>query len=293
MRVFVTGASGHIGSAVVTDLLREGHEVLGLARSNAAARTIEALGATAYWGDLNQPASLRAAAAQTDAVIHLAFDVDMQFTDFQAAVAKDIAVVTALGDALAGTDKALIGVGIGPTGDAERDAALARNPRSAVGAAIAGLTERRVRSVMVAIPSVTHSDHDVHGFLPRMIAIARATGVSGYVDDGANRWPAGHTLDVAHLYSLAVTKAPAGSQLFAAAEAGVAVRDIAEAIGRRLGIPTKSIPADRVAHHFVDFPFAAMDVTMPDTSTRQLLGWEPTHPGVIADLEEEHYFRHP
>jgi nucleoside-diphosphate-sugar epimerase len=291
MRVFVTGASGHIGSAVLPELIQAGHDVTGLVRSDAAAAAVRALGAEPRRGDLNDPAGLRAAAADADAVIHLAFDHDaMSAGTFGGAVAIDLAVVRALGGALAGTGKTLIAVGAGPTGDARRDAVIGANPRSAVTREIAGFAQRDVRTVLVAIPPVTHSSRDKIGFVPTLIKIARATGVSGYVGDGANRWPAAHTLDVAVLYRLALEQAPAGSQLCAAAEEGIGVREIAETIGRHLNVPAVSIPAEQAADHFKAFPFITMDITMPNADTRTLLGWEPVHPGLIADLDAGHYF---
>jgi nucleoside-diphosphate-sugar epimerase len=291
MRVFVTGASGHIGSAVVPELIQAGHEVTGLARSDASAAVVQAMGAEVHRGDLDDPDSLRGAAAAADAVVHLAFDhAAMGAGDFGGAVATDLAVVRALGDALADTGKTFIGIGIRPTGDAQRDAVINANPRSAVSRAIDGFTERGMRTILVAIPPVTHSAQDKHGFIPMLINIARNTGVSGYVGEGANHWPAAHTLDVAALYRLALEKAPAGAQLWAATEAGIPVREIAEVIGRHLRLPAVSIPAGEVADHFKGFPFITMDITMPNAETRQLLGWEPTHPGLIADLEEGHYF---
>jgi nucleoside-diphosphate-sugar epimerase len=291
MRVLVTGASGHIGSAVVPELIQAGHEVTGLARSDAAAAAVKALGAEVRRGDLGDPAGLREAAAEADAVVHLAFDhATMMAGDFPAAVATDLAVVQAFGDALAGPGKTLIGVGVKRTGDARRDAVINANPRSAVTRAIDELTGRGVRTICVAIPPVTHSPRDRHGFIPMLIQIARDTGVSGYVGDGANRWPAGHTLDVAALYRLALDKAPAGAQLVAAAEEGIPVREIAETIARHLGIPAASIPAEQAASHFKGFPFITMDITMPNTETRHLLGWQPAHPGLIADLDQGHYF---
>jgi len=291
MRVFVTGASGHIGSAVIPELIQAGHEVTGLARSDASAAAVTAMGAEVRRGDLGDPDGLRAAATDADAVVHLAFDHDtMMAGDFAGAVATDLAVVQALGDGLAGPGKTLIGVGLRRTGDARRDAAIDASPRSAVSRAIAGFGERGVRTILVAIPSVTHSARDRHGFIPMLIKIARDTGVSGYVDEGANRWPAGHTLDVATLYRLALDKAPAGAQLYAAAEEGITVREIAETIGRHLGLPAVSIPAEKAADHFKAFPFITLDITMPNADTRRLLGWEPTHPGLIADLEQGHYF---
>ncbi len=291
MRVFVTGASGHIGSAVVPELIQAGHEVTGLARSDASAAAVRAMGAQVRRGDLYDPDGLREAVAAADAVVHLAFDHEaMGAGNFAGAVTTDLAVVQAMGDALAGTGKALIGIGVRPSGDQRRDAAVSANPRSAVGRAIDALGARGVRTILVAIPPVTHSEQDKHGFIPLLIKIARDTGVSGYVGEGANRWPAGHTLDVAALYRLALAKAPAGAQLFAADEEGIPVREIAEVIGRRLGVPAASIPAERAADHFKGFPFITMDITMPNADTRRLLGWAPVHPGLIADLEARHYF---
>jgi nucleoside-diphosphate-sugar epimerase len=292
MRVFVTGASGHIGSAVVPVLIQAGHEVTGLARSDAAAAVVKALGAEVRRGDLGDPDGLREAAAGTDAVVHLAFDHETMFAgDFAGATATDLAVAQAFGDALAGTGKTLIGVGFKPSGDARRDAVINANPRSVVARTIDGFTGRGVRAILVAIPPVTHSAQDRRGFIPMMIKFARDTGVSGYVDQGANRWPAAHTLDVASLYRLALEKAPAGAQLYAATEEGIEVREIAEVIGRRLGLPAASVPAGQAADHFKGFPFITMDITMPNADTRRLLGWEPTHPGLIADLEDGHYFQ--
>lgn len=290
MRVFVSGASGHIGSAVVPELIQHGHEVVGLARSDAAAATVKEMGAEVRRGALDDPASLRAGAADADAVIHLAFDnATMMAGDFAGAVATDVAAVRAYGAALAGTGKTLIGIGLAPTGDAKRDAALNASPRAAVAREIAGLGERDVRTVFVAIPNVTHSERDRHGFVPTLIKIARARGVSGYVGDGANRWAAGHTLDVASLYRLALEKAPAGAHVSAAAE-DITVREIAENIGRHLGIPAVSIAPEQAADHFTGFPFITLDMTMPNEETKRLLGWEPVHPGLIADLDEGHYF---
>ncbi|MBA6441449.1 SDR family oxidoreductase [Streptomyces sp. GMR22] len=291
MRVFVTGASGHIASAVVPELIRAGHEVVGLARSDASAAAVKALGAEVRRGDLDDLDGLREAAADADAVVHLAFNHDaIPAGKFAEAVAADLAVVRTLGDALAGTGKTLIGVGFTKTGDPLRDAAIDANPRSAVGRLINDFTERGVRTVLVAIPPVTHSTRDRTGFIPMLIKIARDTGVSGYVGDGANRWPAGHTLDVGRLYRLALEKAPAGSQLYAAAEEGITVREIAETIGRHLDVPAVSIPAERAADHFTGFPFITLDITMPNADTRRLLDWEPVHPGLIADLDDGHYF---
>ena len=291
MRVFVTGASGYIASAVVPELIEGGHEVVGLARSDASAAAVKAMGAEVRRGDLGDPAGLREAAADADAVIHLAFDhATMLAGNFAGAVATDLAVVQAFGEALAGTGKTLIGIGLTHTGDAKRDAAIDANPRSAVARAIAGLTERGVRTILVGIPPVTHGAGDRHGFIPMLIKIARDTGVSGYVGDGTNKWPAGHVLDIARLYRLALDEAPAGAQLYGATEQGITVREIAETIARHLDIPTLSIPAEQAADHFKTFPFITLDITMPNSGTRQLPDWEPVHPGLIADLEKGHYF---
>jgi nucleoside-diphosphate-sugar epimerase len=285
MRVLVTGASGHIGSAVVPELIRAGHQVTGLVRSDDAAATVRALGAGTRRGDTGDLGGLRAAAAGADAVVHLAFNHDVMISgDMAGAAAMDLATVGAFGDALAGTGKAYLGIGLGNV--------VTANPRSAVSAEVAGFAGRGIRSVLVAIPPVVHSTRDRAGFIPTLIQIARAKGVSGYVGDGAGGWPAVHTLDLAALYRLALEQAPAGTQLIAAAEEGIAVREIAEAIARHLDIPAVSIPAEQATGHFGPFG-AIMTMGLPPLSsdaTRELLGWKPEHPGLLADLEEGHYF---
>jgi nucleoside-diphosphate-sugar epimerase len=292
MRVFVTGASGHIGSAVVPELLQAGHEVVGLARSETSAAAVKALGAEVRRSDLDDLDGLREAAANADGVIHLAYNHDaVSAGDLAGAAAADQAVVQALGDALAGTGKTLMGIGMGRTGTEDVDKAIDSNPRSAVARTVAGLAERGVRSMLVGVPPVVHSTRDKIGFIPTLIGIARGAGVSGYVGNGANRWPAAHALDVGRLYRLALEKAPAGSQLHAVGEEGITVREIAETIGRHLGVPTVSIPAEQAADHFEYFaPFMTLDVPTSSARTRQLLGWEPVHPGLIADLDQGHYF---
>jgi len=291
MRVFVTGASGHIASAVVPELITAGHKVTGLARSEASAAAVKALGAEVHLGDTSDLDGLREAAASADAVIHLAFNHDvMAAGDMAGAAAMDMATVQAFGDALEGTGKTFIGIGLANAADGSP--AASANPRRAVAREIAGFAGRDIRSMLVAIPPVVHSTLDKHGFIPTLIQIARATGVSGYVDDGANRWPAVHTLDLGRLYRLALERAPAGSQLIAAAEDGIAVRDIAEVVGRHLGIPAVSVAADKATEHFGPFGMIMMLGLPPmsNASTLQLLGWEPDHPGLIADLDQGHYF---
>jgi nucleoside-diphosphate-sugar epimerase len=293
MRVFVTGASGHIASAVIPELITAGHEVTGLARSETSAAAVKALGAEVRLGGTSDLDGLREAAASADVVIHLAFNHHvMAAGDMAGAAAMDMATVQAFGDALAGTSKTFIGIGIGLVSDGDGRPVSSANPRSAVAREIAGFAGRGIRWLLVAIPPVVHSTRDNSGFVPTLIRIARATGVSGYVGDGANRWPAVHTLDLGRLYRLSLDKAPEGSQLIAAAEEGIAVRDIAEAIGRHLGIPAVSVPADKATEHFGPFG-AIMTMGLPpmsNASTRQLLGWEPDHPGLIADLDQGHYF---
>jgi nucleoside-diphosphate-sugar epimerase len=291
MRVFVTGASGHVASAVIPELLQAGHEVTGLARSETAAAAVRALGADVRLGDTSDLDGLREAAASADAIVHLAFNHDVMVAgDMAGATAMDMATVQAFGDALAGTGKTFMGIGLVSDGDGRPVASA--SPRSAVAREIAGFAGRGIRSMLVAIPPVVHSTRDRQGFVPTLIRIARAAGVSGYVGDGANRWPAVHTLDLGRLYRLALDKAPAGSQLIAAAEEGIAVRDIAEVIGRHLAIPAVSIAAENATEHFGPFGMI-MTLGLPpmsNASTRQLLGWEPDHPGLIADLDEGHYF---
>lgn len=290
MHVFVTGASGHIASAVVPELITAGHQVTGLARSETSAAAVKALGAEVRLGDTSDLDGLREAAASADAVIHLAFNHDvMAAGDMAGATAMDMVTVQAFGDALEGTGKTFIGIGLG---NAAGGPAASANPRRAVSREIAGFAGRGIRSALVAIPPVVHSTRDTQGFIPTLIRIARATGVSGYVGDGTNRWPAVHTLDLGRLYRLALEKAPAGSQLIAAAEEGIAVRDIAEVIGRHLGIRAVSVAADKATEHFGPFGMV-MTLGVPpmsNASTRQLLGWEPDHPGLIADLDQGHYF---
>lgn len=301
MRVFVTGASGHLGSAIIPELIAAGHDAVGLARSDSAAATVTALGATVRRGDLDDLDGLRKAAANSDGVIHLAFKHEqMRSGDMAAAVATDLAAVHALGDALAGTGKPLVGVSgtlsLAPLGrlGAEEDVVTVPGTRNDVEHAVIGFAEQGVRSSVVRIPPVVHSTLDRHGFARTLIAIARRTGVAGYPGDGANRWPAGHTLDVGHLYRLALEHAAAGTRWHAVGDEGIPLRDIAQSIGDHLGVPTASIPDDQLQAHFGFLAMViALDNPTSNVTTRRIHGWEPTHPGLIADFENGDYFTTP
>jgi nucleoside-diphosphate-sugar epimerase len=300
MRVFVTGASGHIGSAVVPELLQAGHQVVGLARSDSSAEALEAAGAEVRRGDLDDLDGLREAAGAADGVIHLAFKHDLMGSgDFAGAVAADLAAIRALAGALEGTGKPLVTTsgtlmltfaGIAGRPGTEADFAPS-GPRVDAENFVTGLAERGVRSSVVRLPPIVHSSLDHHGFAHILIGIARQAGVSAYVEDGANRWPSVHTLDAARVYRLALEDAPAGSRLHAVADEGVPFRDIAAAIGHGAGVPVASIPASDAAERFA-FLGAFVGVDNPTSSevTRKVLGWEPTHPGLIEDLEHGHYF---
>ena len=300
MRVFVTGASGHIGSAVVPELLAAGHQVVGLARSDGSARTLQAAGAEVRRGDLDDVAGLREAAAAADGVIHLAFKHEaMRTGDFNGAVAADMSAQEAIGSALEGTDKPFVSTsgtlvlamaGITGRPGTERDV-VGSGARIDAENMVIGLAERGVRSSVVRLPPLVHSDLDHHGFGPSLIGMARQRGVSGYAGDGSNRWPAVHTRDAARAYRLALESAPAGTRIHAVADAGVPFREIAEVIGRQLGVPTTSIPAEELAEHFSFLGgFVTLDNPVSAELTRQLLKWEPTHVGLIEDLEDRHYF---
>ncbi|ROS75435.1 SDR family oxidoreductase [Cellulomonas sp. PhB143] len=297
MRVFVTGASGWIGSAVVDELLAHGHEVLGLARSDASAAALEAKGAQVARGDLEDPGSLGAGAAAADAVVHLAFKHD--FSDYAAAGRTERAAVDAIGEALAGTGRPLLlasGVALPGLGRpvTEDDPSPFVGPDAMRGGSEAqalGLAERGVHPVALRFSPTVHGDGD-HGFVSALVAVARKKGVSGYVGDGAHRWPAVHRLDAATMVRLALEKAPAGAVVHGVAEEGVPTRDIAEAIGRGLGVPTVSVTPDDAAEHFGWLgAFFSLDVPASNAKTRELLGWEPVHPTLLEDLASGSYFR--
>jgi nucleoside-diphosphate-sugar epimerase len=295
MRIFVTGASGFIGSAVVPELLAAGHQVLGLARSDASAKALAAAGAQVLRGDLNDPKSLAAGAAETEGVIHLAFIHD--FNNFEASVKTDLQAIQTMGEVLAGTDRpfvvasgtALVSPGRLATEDIPFNAK--GHPRSANAVVAMGLKDRGVRISFVRLAPTVHGEND-HGFVKTLVNIAREKGVSGYISDGSNRWNAVHRLDAARLFRLALEKAPAGSSLHAVGEEAISARTIAEVIGRKLGLPVSSIPPEGADAHFGWIGrFFALDIPASSALTQQRMGWKPTHQGLIEDLEQGYYTR--
>jgi nucleoside-diphosphate-sugar epimerase len=298
MRVFVTGATGFIGSAITRDLIDAGHHVTGLARSDTAADALAAAGAQAHRGALDDADSLRSAAAASDGVIHSAFQNIGPETDFAAACAADLRAIEILGEALAGSDRPFIvtsGTALLPPGRlaTEDDAAVPGFPRAASEQAALSFAERGVRvSVVRLAPSVHSGEADKKGFVPSLIGFARAKGASAYVGDGSNRWPAVHQLDAATLFRLALESAPAGARLHAAAEEGVPFRDIAAAIGAHLNLPVRSVSLAEAEGHFSWLAhFVSIDNPTSSALTRKQLGWNPAQPGLIADIEEGHYFK--
>ena len=299
MRVFITGASGHVGSALVPELLHNGHQVLGLARSDESAKRLTEWGAEAVRGDLHDLDRLRAAAAAADGVVHLAFRHDLMVAgDLAGAAESDLAALHALAGPLAGTNKPLVstsGTGMiagfvqGRPGT-EADVSPAGGYRIDAENLVVSLADRGVRSSIVRLPQV-HSELDHGGFVPSLIRFARQNGFAAYVGDGSNRWPAVHTLDAARLYRLALESAPAGSRLHAVHDEGVPLRTIAEAIGRGIHVPTRSITTEQ-APEYLGFlaGFAAMDNPATATSTTELLDWHPTQPTLLDDLAKPFYF---
>lgn len=302
MRVVVTGASGHLGSAVVPELISAGHEVVGLARSDASAAAIEKLGARTRRGELSDLDTLREEATASDGVIHLAFRHDLLVSgDMAGAAETDLNALEALAEGLDGSGKPLVGTsgtamlamgGIVGRPGTENDAFPGGGYRIDAENLVAGLASRDVRSSVVRLAPTVHSSLDHYGFITVIIAAARQNGYAAYVGEGANRWPAVHTLDAAVLYRLALEKAPAGTRLHGAADEGVSFQQIAAAIGDNLGIPVRSISPGEADDYFGFLgPFAQVDNPTSSAITRELLGWTPAHPGLIADLHEGHYFQ--
>ena len=279
MKVFVTGATGFIGSAVVRELVKAGHQVTGLTRSEKGIELLKKMGANAHPGSLEDPDSLRSGAAAADGVIHMAFKHEENLANFDAALKIDLRAVETLGAALEGSGKPFV-ITNHRNGEQSEKAAFA----------LAG-----VRTSMANLAPTVHGEGD-HGFMPALINIARTKGVSAYVGDGSNRWPAVHRLDAANLFRLALEKAPAGSRLIGRAEEGVPFIEIAIAIGKQLNLPVVSITREEADAHFGFLgALAALDITSmipaSSTRTRELLGWQPVHPTLIEDLEQGHYFK--
>jgi nucleoside-diphosphate-sugar epimerase len=279
MRVFVTGAPGYIGAAVVRELIDAGHTVVGLARSDSGAALLKGAGAEVLRGSLDDLDIVHSGAAAADGVIHLAFTPD--FSKLADALKTDLRAVETMGAALEGSDKPFV-ITAHINGEASNNEAIA-------------LVERGVRSSVVSLSPSVHGEGD-KAFVPRLINIARTKGVSAYVGDGSNRWPAVHRFDATRLFRLALEKAPAGSRLYGRAEEGVPFRDIAGVIGKHLNLPVVSISREEADAHFgLAVPIAALDIPsiLPGSGvqTQELLGWKPVHPGLITDLEQGHYFK--
>jgi nucleoside-diphosphate-sugar epimerase len=292
MKFLVTGASGFIGSAVVAELVGAGHHVVGLARSDSSASAITAAGAQARRGSLEDPDSLRRAAEDCDGALHLAYRHD--FNDFATGAQMDRRSIEALGDAFAGSGRPLVVAGgilwLAPGEMLTEDRpAPPQLPRFSE-AAVLALTDRNVRTAVVRLPPTVHGRGD-HGFVPQLIQVARERGVSAYVGDGTNRWPAVHRLDAARAFRLAAESAPAASVIQAVDDEGVPARTIAEAIGKHLDVPVTSVAAEAAFDHFGWIgPLFSVDAPATSRRTRELLGWQPTQAGLLADLDEGHYF---
>ena len=304
MRVFVTGASGWVGSALVPELIGAGHEVTGLARSDASAAALTAAGATPVAGTLDDLEVLKSASAAADGVVHLAFKHDIAFTgDFDGAADADRRAVETMADALAGSGRPFVlasgvaGLVAGrPATELDgRDLAslppLPPGPATRQGTSVLTLelANRDIRSSVVRLPITTHGEGD-QGFTASLVALAREKGVAGYVGDGANRWPAGHRVDAAHLFRLALEEAEPGTVLHAVAEEGVELRAIAEVIGRHLTVPVIAMPPEHFGWMAM---FVGIDGPASSTLTRERFRWQPTQPGLLDDLDKGHYFDSP
>jgi nucleoside-diphosphate-sugar epimerase len=301
MQIFVTGASGHIGSALVPELINAGHQVVGLARSDASAGKLTAAGATVVRGSLDDLDVLANAASEADGIIHLAFKHDLAFSgDMAGAAAADSKAITAMGTALEGSGKPFVGIGgtlmlammgISDRPGTEQDTAPDSVPVASRENDVIAFGGKGVRAAVVRFAPVVHSELDKEGFVPALIGFAKQKGSAAYIGDGANRWPAVNTHDGATLLRLAVESAPAGTRLHGAAEEGIAFKEIAEAIGKNLGLPVKSVTPEE-APEYLNFlaMFAAADNPVSSELTRQRFGWEPQGAGLIADINEGHYF---
>ena len=300
MRVFVTGASGHIGGAVTTELVSRGHAVTGLARSDTSAAALEAAGADVLRADLDDLGALADAARAADGVIHLAFKHDLLYAgDMAGAVDADLRVIAAFGEGLAGSNKPFVHTSttaqLAFFGGLDRPATEADAPegphRMAAENAAIGLADDEIRATAVRLPPCVHSPLDTQGFIPSLIGIARSAGVVGYVGDGENRWPAVHTLDAALLYCLALEVGAPGSRFHAVADEGVPYRQVAEAIAAQLQLPVTSIdPADADEHFGVFSGFVSMDNPVSSAGTREQLGWSAAQPSLLDDLGQPHYW---
>ncbi|UOQ53982.1 SDR family oxidoreductase [Hymenobacter cellulosivorans] len=291
MRIFVTGATGFVGSAIVQELLGAGHQVLGLARSEAGAQALTAVGAAVHHGTLDDLDSLRRGAEAADGVIHTAFNHD--FTAYETAGETDRQAIEALGGVLAGSNRPLLVTsglaGFAPGRLATEDDRPIALPRMSEPTALA-LAAQGVRAIVVRLSASVHDRND-HGFIPTLINIAREKGVAAYVGEGLNRWPAVHRLDAARLYRLALEQGTAGACYHGLADEGIPLRDIAAIIGRHLNVPVVSLTAEEAPGHFGWMArFVGLDMAASSTLTQQRLGWQPTHPGLLADLEQGHYF---
>jgi nucleoside-diphosphate-sugar epimerase len=294
MRVFVTGATGFIGSAVVQELLGAGHQVLGLARSDEGAQRLTAAGAEAHRGSLEDLDSLRSGAAATDGVIHLAFIHD--FSQYQAAAAADQRAIEAMGSVLAGSNRPLVVTsglaGFEPGRVATEEDVPGEFARVSEQAALA-LVPQGVRAMVVRLAASVHDAGD-HGFVPYLIEVARQKGEAAYIGEGLNRWPAVHRRDAARLFRLALEKGVAGARYHGVADEGIALRDLAAVIGRHLNVTVVSKSAEEAEAHFGWIArFAGLDMAASSALTQQWLAWHPTHPGLLDDLEHGDYFDNP